>query len=159
MRDPADALQATFDSFRTKLIARSGFTMPSHQFIATGQVASDCEAFFVQGMNIYQGKPHSQQSGYQETGGFQTFAFDIVVTLERCVPGPNAAGRPPTAPQLSAAALNAASDAQALTETFYLAAEDNSLTGECNIVHNAGVSWSGPQGNLLRTTLALAIEL
>jgi len=159
VRDPSEALQAAFDSFRTKLLARSGFTLPHHQFIATGAVASDCEQFFVAGVNIYQGKPHQQQSGYQETGGFQTFAFDIAVTLERCVPGPNAAGRPPTAANLSAAALKAAEDAQALTETFYLAAEDNSLTGECNIVHNAGVSWSGPQGGLLRTTINLSIEL
>ena len=160
MRDPAEALQTVFDSFRTKLIARAGFTLPDHQFIGTGQVVSDGQQFFVAGVNIYQGLPHQQQPGYQSaTGGLALFAFDIAVTIERCVPGSDDRGRGPSAASLTTAALRAAEDAKALTETFVAAAEDNSIAGECDIVHSGGITWSGPQGNLLRTTLNLSLEL
>ncbi len=160
MNNGGPILQRIFESFKAKLTDTSGFSVPRRQYIATGEVVDDTEQFVVQALQTYPGMTGQAVRGYQAaSGGVVTHAMDIDVLLVRCVPSLDGTGRPPKDSDLTRAALNSMDDATALSNAFYKSIAENAFVGVCDNVALAGVTWNGPSGGLLRTTLSMSVQL
>ena len=161
MHNPADILQNAFDSFVAKLTERDDFVLPKRQFILTGEVVYDGPQFCVHTMSgPYQGSPGQPMPMYSiPTGGLVQFSMDFGVTVVRSFPVMDDGGRPPLGSQLTTASLEVANDAAALTETFYAAAEDNTILGPYDTLYWSGVSFQGPFGDTIGVRLTFGAQL
>lgn len=161
MRNPADFLQATFDSFDDKLAQFADFAMPRRKFILTGELVHDCEQFAVwASAGPYAGFPGSQISSYQpSTGGNTALSMNVYVSVCREVWNVDNAALIPPESELTAGSLVAARDAAVLTEVFYAAMADNSIGSACDVAFFGGVGWIGPSGGILETRLQFGMQL
>ena len=160
MRDVGVILKATFDTFLAKLNADKNFKVPKQQFIQTGDLAWDCESLSVSTIGFYQGLPGQQRPGYQSaTGGYAMYAMDVGVSVLRPAPKSANNGMAPTGQVLTAASLNATSDAKSLTDAYWASIEDDSLASVCDTIYFGGVQWVGPQGGFLATSLTFSTQI
>lgn len=160
MNDPGVVLSNTLATFTNKLVARQGFKLPRQRYIQVGGLAYDCEALVVGTVSIYQGSPGQQRPGYQTaTGGLAMYAMDVGVSLLRTVPVSGGNGAAPTGDTLTRASLAAIADGKALTETWWAAADDDSIVGACDTIYYGGVRWLGPQGGFIETQLLFSVQI
>lgn len=162
MKSTSDLLKRTLDSFTARLEARGDFCLPERRYATVGEIAHDCEQMTVTGRTIM-GAPTGTpgQAPPTHPGIAVLTHFEIQVSIAREVPNLDDDGSAASGEDIQDAGLKAAEDGRVLSEVFYEAfgPRTSEIIDACDNVFFGGVSWQGPMGDILATTLTFQVQL
>jgi len=162
VKNPGDVLNRTLASFSCRLDERENFILPERRYSHFGEVGYDCEQFVVNGVNITQGAAGTPGGDNSPSPGQPLLIYlQVDVMIIREVPNLDEIDQPPDSDELIASATEVGSDVQALTDTFYGAfgKESDEIVDQCDNVYMGGVTWVGPEGDLIATILTFYVQL
>lgn len=154
--DTVALAQGVFDAMVAQLAADATFVMPTRRYIATGDVAYDCNEFIVHGVRIFQGFPGLQLP--QRTLDSSVWSLELGVSVVRCVPVPSASAVP-SAEALDASGKASLADGGALMRAAVGARKAGVLLAPCSDVEIGPVTYGVPQGGLVGVTLTMTAQL
>ena len=162
MKNPGDVLNRTLASFTKRLDDRADFCLPERRYSHFGEVAYDCEQFVVNGVTITVGPEGGPGGGFASSPGAPVFSYlQVDVMIIRGVPNLDDIDQPPDADELVASANDIGADVAALNETFYAAFDSRTyeIVDPCDNVYHGGITWVGPEGDLIATILTVYVQL
>lgn len=144
-------------SMLVDLAADTTFVIPSRQYVAAGEVAFDCEELVVHGVRISPGL--GGLAGLVRTREDVTYSIELGVTVVRCVPVPATQNYGLDTTTLNNSGKTILGDGGALLRAALSAWQRGALLPRCQDVIIGPVSWAGPGGGLVGTTLTLHAQL
>jgi hypothetical protein len=131
--------------------------LPERHYVAVGDIAIDCDQFVTSATAV---GPGVDQQGLGGAKGPSLWTVQLDLSLSRIVANLDEHSMFPEPEEVEAGALVAADDANNLLRAFYAAFGDQgTVVGLCDVVYLGGVTWSGPEGDYLTTTLQCFVQL
>jgi hypothetical protein len=130
--------------------------LPVRRYTWWGTLDFDCEAFIVHGMRIFQGRPGAETP--EPVREYATWAFEMGVSITRCLPKATSAPRPAAA-DYNTAGQTGLGDAGTLLRGAVDAREYGHLLTGCDLVTIGPVVPVGPSGGVMATTLTITVGL
>lgn len=162
MKSTSALLKRALDSFTNRMELWPDFCLPERRYATVGEIAHDCEQFTVSGTTIMAGPNGLPAQGFPTNPKSPVIPhFQIAFSIAREVPNLEDDGDAASGESIQAAGLQAAEDGRVLTELFYAAfsPQTNEIIDPCDNVYFGGVTWQGPQGDFLATTLTAYVQL
>lgn len=132
-------------------------TWPDRRYVWAGPVPFDCEQFVAHGVTVIQGQP-GQSAPVEKVRTYTVWGFQFGLTVCRCVPV-DSQGDPLDAATSNNLGASALADGGALMRYAMQAYMAGTLLPPCDSVLLGPVTWVGPSGGMLGTTLLINAQI